>query len=144
MDNRRACLYDVDWQLLRYNLKGKPLEEKLQALDWYWGSHATTRAAYRIYNYLDALVRGGVQNEEVLDWRERLSTLNKGFPPSAFAEWSWAKVEWDLKDVSTATLRALNRDILSRSNMSREAAEFVALIIEEVNRRDQEGAGVVH
>jgi len=137
MNNKRACLYDVKWQVLRLSLKGKSTSEKLDALEKYWSEAPGYERAYRVVNYLDALInRGGVEDDEAETFKFNLEAEYHDFT-SDFYEWEWSLVIEDLMQLEPKVLRALRRDIMSRQHQSQEALMFVHLIEGVTNATEQ-------
>lgn len=141
MNNRRACLYDVHWQVLRFDLKGSSTKDKLDRLEEYYNAAQTMERGYRVYNYLDALVNryglAGPLRDEAVAFMNNLGIDHNGFPKGNFFDWPWNLVEDDLRLASRVQLRAVWGDISRRKARSEEASRFLELIDLELERRER-------
>jgi hypothetical protein len=65
----RFAVYEADdfleWQKFRVMLKGVTTREKLYALGWYLSMNDSDVAIIRVNNYIGALKRGGLLNDDL-------------------------------------------------------------------------------
>jgi hypothetical protein len=75
-DVRKYCVQDPDWQEFRKSLKGKSTQIKLTRLQWWWihnwfdSLERQIRTRCQVTNYLYALKRGGLLDDNLVA-RER-------------------------------------------------------------------------
>lgn len=134
----QAVLCDVEWQKLRLSFIGhwKKPEDKLHNLhvlrEYYTsadtqGEQATR--AYRIFNLLDSLRRGGLNDVTTDRERERYWRLTDDKMVAAHhMTWDWTKVAEALTEEDTKFLMKLRSDISRRQSKSVHAQRFLRLI----------------